>query len=689
MPWEDELTRSRSGGGGRWEDEDAGPISNRQAFASNFADSLTLGFGDELVGGVEGARAMLRGADAGDAYRQRVRQARERLRRAREERPLASTAGSLAGGVAALAVPGANVLAAGRAGRAGYQAARGLRALRNEIGNAARAGALFGGAYGVGSGDGDLGQRAMSGAAGAATGAVAGAAFAPVARGLDVATRPVRRAIGQAMRNPPGPRLASPNQLNASIGVPIPPAGGRRPPTQPPPEPEVPEAAVRGIDRVMRREGMSFDDLAQRINEADAAPAGRVLADVLGDQGLAKTAAIAQAPGQTGRLARNVADERARTLPTRLVNELMERMGVSQSPTQALRSLRNEYQRASLEGYKPVLAQEIDEAAVKARLDPILQRLPERIRNEANQIVDDLARLDGVDPNTFTNAQRLHYLKMAIDDAVGAVIQKEGFKGATRGALSRLRQDYLEALDELIPGYRAARERWGSLKDAEEALEEGGRALSMRPEALRARLDEMTAFERAHFRIGLADELAGRIMGRGKAVGHANAAEALNSVEVQNVVREAFDNPEQAARFIESVNTGNQLLRNARGWITGSDTMKKSAQLADEGLASIADTALSAVQNPISTARRGVQEALRAAVGGKMEADRNAIGRALLTAIDNGDEQAEAYLRALIERLRRRDAERVERVASEGRAGAAGAIGGGSSLEEMRDMFGL
>lgn len=680
MPWEDQIaTRSSASG---WEDEAPrfDRTSMRQAFASNFADSASLGFGDEAIGGLEYVRSRLHGADedeAGGAYRRRVREARERLRQAREDRPLTSAAGAITGAGASLLIPGGAALAAGRAGRAGYQAARGGRALANEIGNAARGGAIFGGAYGVGSGEDNLESRLRGGAEGALWGAGAGAVFAPVARGLSVATRPARRAIGNMVRNPPGPRIADPNRVGATI-VPVAGGGGRRPPpAAPPQEPSVPGAAVSGVDRIMRRENMTLDDLAQRINAADDNPQGRVLSDVLGDQGQAKTAALAQAPGQTGPVARRVADERARALPTRLVNELMDRMGVNQSPTQALRSLQNEYRAVSAEGYRPVLSQQIDEAAAKTRLEPILQRLPERIRAEADQVVDDLARLDGVDPASFTAAQRLHYLKMAIDDAVGAVVSKEGFKGSTRAALSRVRADYLAAIDELIPGYAQARQRWGSLKDAEEALAEGARGLRMRPDELRARLDEMTAFERAHFRVGVADEIAQRIMARGKAVGHANAAEALNSREIQDVVAAAFDNPEQAARFIESVNVGNQLLRNAQGWIGGSDTVKKSAQLADEGLASVIDAGFNLVRAPVSTARNATQAALRAIAGGQMEKARNELGRALMTAIDDGDQQAEAYLRRLIKELRQREVQRVERVVQEGRAGAVGGVGGG------------
>ncbi len=72
-------------------------VSPSQAFWSNAGDILTVGAGDEIVGGLEGFRAALSGGDFALAYRRRVDEARNRLQAAREQHPIESMAGSFLG----------------------------------------------------------------------------------------------------------------------------------------------------------------------------------------------------------------------------------------------------------------------------------------------------------------------------------------------------------------------------------------------------------------------------------------------------------------------------------------------------------------------------------------------------------------------------------------------------------------
>jgi hypothetical protein len=678
-PWED------YGSDGPWNDFAPGvqiappnrPRSASRRFLDNAAvaalDSASLGFGDEIEAGAAALIAAARGRKAGDAYRDRVAVARARLEEARQD-----TAASIIGGVVGAAVPfGGAMKVVGKVApaitRTGARLAkagggRGARAVGAQALHGGLAGAAFGGVYGLGSGDGDARARAQKALESAAFGAGQGAVFGPIYSNL---VSPAVGKVARAVKRNTWDRLPSGPQAGRLYSVVGPPMDGPTPPRPPSREPSL---AARDVDKIIGRQRLEVDELEARIARAKADPQGRVLADELGDQGNAKLSALAQTPGQTGQRARDVAEERAHALPERLNAELRETMGVTKSPTQARADLEAEYREVSKTGYAPVLTQQVSQEQM-ARLEPILARFPERIRKRAEDSVDELARIDGLDPAALTGAQRLHYLKMALDDAIEAG-QAEGIGAGMRTALRRLKGDFLRAIEgdeaqgiaPIIPGYRQAREKWGSLKDAEEALDAGRKAFSRRPEEVAAQLETMTRFEREHFRIAAADEIGRRIDSRGREVGSSNVANAINARELQNTLRVIFDDAAQAERFLARANEANRMVRNSQAWLGGSDTVKKAAQLADQ------DGLWSAITDVRGTAKRFGRKTLDDLLGPGLEARNDALGRLLLRAIDDGDQVAEREIRELIADLRVLDERRRARGASAGSDGATSAI---------------
>ena len=202
---------SASGGSMPWEQTWAtsnGP-TREAAFRYGAADAASLSFGDEGAGVIAGVGAALSGGDYAMAYRRRVDEARERLEEARRVHPVSTLAGSVAGTIPALLIPGAGEANAARTvGTAGRMlpslgrvitgealpygrqlmnaaAGRGFGATVAQGVQGARQGAIFGGVYGAGAAnEGDRGAGALQGAGmGMALGAVTPFAFQGLTRG--------------------------------------------------------------------------------------------------------------------------------------------------------------------------------------------------------------------------------------------------------------------------------------------------------------------------------------------------------------------------------------------------------------------------------------------------------------------------------------------------------------------------
>lgn len=678
-------------------------MSQGDAFLAAAADSATLGAGDEIAGGIEAARAAISGADAGSAYKRRVAQARENLRRARTDRPGSSLAGSLVGAGATFLVPGVGAIARGGKAIQAAAKAQGMRGLAAQTYLGATRGAGFGAAYGAASGEDGQGVAAdaMSRIRSAGSGATFGAAFGAAApavlqgaaktvSGLD---RTVTGGAGKKALDAGGRAFAD---LRARIagaqpGVQRlrrePPIEGARPIANAADE-DIPDAAAREIDKIAGRSGMNADEIERRVGtvraQAEAAkkegvtPPGVVLADTLGEEGRATTAAIAQAPGQTGDAAKKIAAERAGTLPDKLLAHLNQGMGVTQTPRLARAEIAAQYRAASKDGYEPALAQEVSEEAMR-RLEPVLARFPKKVIEYVDESMEALARIDGTEVGKLTGAQRIHYMKMALDDAISSLQTAEGIGAHQRGALRRLKTDFLRAVEgdeaagipAILPKYREARERWGSLGDAEDAMEAGKKAFQQRPDEVRAALEAMTPFEQEHYRVALADAAARKVMMNARAVGETNAANALNSRELQDTLEAAFPDPLQAQKFIDYLNQLNVMMRNASSWRAGSDTMAKSARLADIGLSGMIDGAMHAAGSPQRAAANAALGMMRL----RLERERDEIGRALLTALDDGEAETAMYLKALLDKVRQREQGREGRARGAGAQGGLGAIG--------------
>jgi hypothetical protein len=143
--------------------------SQAESLGRGAVQGVTFGFGDEIYGAAKGAYDKVLGdGDYSGTYERERDAVRAANDAAQQANPGTYLAGEIVGGVA---VPGA----AAKLGYRGVQAANaGLKA-RSVA--AAKEGAALGGLYGLGKGEGDFGDQALSTVSGTAMGGTFGAAI--------------------------------------------------------------------------------------------------------------------------------------------------------------------------------------------------------------------------------------------------------------------------------------------------------------------------------------------------------------------------------------------------------------------------------------------------------------------------------------------------------------------------------
>lgn len=643
--------------------------------ASNVMSGLTLGLNDELAG-VSGAAAdLVRGRDPRAGFEREATRARQTQGSFMRDRP---NAANLAIGTGAAAP----ILFSGGAAAAPQTTARGLPLFARQSALGAATGGGIGYAVGAANADGQpmegrLRAGAESSLPGAALGAVAPAAVNAVA--------PIARGAANLAR-----RLPTPQPLPNSAGM----GGNIRmvPPPQGPSGPRIPATALNTIERLADRSGQSASQLEQRFANIQRNPQGEVLADAFDTPGVQTLRPIAQSPGRTGQRAARTARERIRGAQQRIMTQLTGDKGLNVPETRfaAVQRLENEYRDVSANAYAPMWRTPVSaegRAIYEQRIAPLLDPQnpnPElrRIMRQAMKKAErqfDLDRAVGrVEGNIDDHLGRyVHYIKMELGELARFEARSPGGASGNRlGALRQLYHQFGDMIDPasgapaMIPGYRNATAQAGDIFTAERALDEGATWLNMGREEVRARVSQMTPFELYHARVSLADEV--RQLTRGRVVGNKNVANALDDPAIQDAIAAAFENPRQAADFIgpprspqsgraqadaflETVNTQNQLARNALDWGGGSQSWANAMYGADEAAQAMIEAGGSALTGKPGTAIvQAGRSAVNAITGGMVERANNVRGEALLTRIDTPD--AESFTRALIAELRRREA---------------------------------
>lgn len=437
--------------------------SKIQSGLAGAADMASFGFADEMAAGLQAATGP-------EDYKMALAGMRKTQDMLQGENPKSYFAGQVAGGVAqGVGLSGVS------ASRFVPQIATGGRQLAARVGAGAVDGLAQGAAYGLGSGDGDMMDRGKSALLNGGLGALAGGAAPAIISGV----RGVLHRLGAG-----------------SEGV-----------------------ARDKIMSILARAGMTPDDVATRMNQADSIGLGGeyTVADSLGIPGQNSLAAVTRSTSNAGDEAQRFLDARMSGAPRRMASAFDEAGGVGgQTANQvrtALRATRSVLGDAEY-GAARDAAGAIDVSRAIGMADEFLTPGVNRLVSPQSGIADDSvesamrkARSYLTDGNsTLTDFDSVMRAKVEIQNMVDSA--RPGSDKARRLAgLVRSLDDSLATSSE---PYAAARNTWRSYSQAGEAVDAGAAAASRG----RAR-DTIPAFNagdelsRNGFRAGYYDNLAG------------------------------------------------------------------------------------------------------------------------------------------------------------------------------------
>lgn len=630
-------------------------VDRGTAFLRGLGDSVSLSFGDELMGLGAGAGAAVTGRNAVDAYNTQVAQSRGNLHEAETAHPWSTGAGEFAGYL----VPG---LGAGKFARAGL-------GVGGRLATAGLTGAAFGGAYGVGSGE-TAQERLTGGAMGAAFGGALGAgAHAVLGEAIPAAVRQGQRWFSGVTGYPVNP---------GRMGI----AETARE--------DLLSTARQNLNLGVRDEA----DLVARMQAAAATDPTVTVAEVMGQAGQGRLAALARAQGQTGQRAEDFFTARARDQGDEVAATLAGRAPAAGDTLE--QQLQQQWRERGPELYAPVLNPPLNQQAMgaaRALQDSTLfqhRAVATAYERAGAMIADDVAlgRIPMGAENSM--AHRLHYTKMALDDMIADPTKLEpGIRNMSNASIAAAREQFLGRIERIIPGYNAARQQMADIGGARRAIEQGRQAFTRQsfatPEALTRHVSAMSPAERPYFIAGVEDALSNMAAAAGRD-GKRNIANTLLSDQTQSRLRAVFgqeaDGMIERLRQISGKFEFGQRVRPSQGSITSNILMQLSPGIAGAGLG-----AANAQDDPVMGALTGGalgfgmtavgRQAFRRAILQRIEQgamkQRDLLGRIYLTPAGEFQQQSRGLLsRATREAQRRRYQTRLRRTQGAYLAGTGG-----------------
>lgn len=592
-------------------------------YLRGLANSVTQTYGDELAGGVAGVAETMRrgqwspftgilpGIQSGtfqQAYNQQAQRSRDNYREAVRDQPLATGAGEVTGYM----VPGLGI---GRAARTGVN-------LVGRLGRAGATGATFGAFSGFGSGE-TMPERLEGAAEGGALGLVLGAG--------------VHGVLGEALPS----LLRSGRRM---VGLPA--ESGRV---------GVAERTANDLLRAARQNERlnveSLSDVGGVIRDAAVRDPSLTVAEALGRSAINRVVKYSRLPGRTAERAEQTLERNASAfdeLTSRLDDTLTPRAqdGSPLTMRDASGELDAAFNRTSIDGYQQALARPIPTELANS-LQTVIRRHPE-FYQRAIQEAQKIARGEGITGlQGITDPRLWHYLKVGASDTLRSM-RREGL-GAT---LARQYTQSIRALtDNLdnIPGYRGARQQWGSLSEAREALEAGFGFDRLRPDEIEQLSRRLTPFQRRYLQAGVTERVRD-VLERRDNDGLVNIARELTNRRRGALLRAAFGDKRGAIDdFLEYARLRRQMHNDARRMASSQES--PTGIVTGEGLADAIPT------GAISLRAMAMRSALDSTVGRIGERNRDILGRILLTPV--GD--FEPVGRGLISRVQREQRRRLSR----------------------------
>lgn len=622
------------------------PVESLEQGLRAARQGLSFGFADELAGLGAGAKALVTGGDAGEAYTTERDRERALSRQFAQDYPAANVLGQVGGGLVTAAAPARAVAAA--------------PSFLSRLGRAIPTGAAYGGVAGLGAGEGDVEQQVGSTAQGALIGAVA----APVVTaGLAGVSR-----LGSLI---PERFIPGRGVVQQTVNVPVQPGAAAQAGAVPSQVPVQVDARGRALDLVaetVRRSGVTPEQIeAQLIRNEQLGAKPEILADFLGDQGGRRlfttrtlggegaTAATerlaARGEGTAARVSEDV--QRATSQRGQSLTQLEDRIDTRRRMGNTL------YQRAFQHGevsspdtlallQNPRVAQTMkaaeDRAAAAAdfRGDPSFQRL-----FREGEAGPELARNPTV--------ADIHRLKTSLDDDI-----RQAYN-AGEGQLGRALKDFKDRivsnLENEVPAYRKARETYKGDIEIEEAITSGRTDILRKPvDELRRDFAALSGAEQDAYRSGAIDTILAQKVDR--TVDSADFARKLwGNADSRNRLQLLVKNEDELVNLARNFDREQRIASTNRNVLGGSQTAMRQSDIEDQLAGTAADVATQGVTNAfVNTVGRWIRRA-----GGLTEPVADDVAR-LLTA------ESPETIRAVLQSLQGREQMRVLQALNQQRA---------------------
>lgn len=476
-------------------------VSRMESLGRGALQGGSFGFSDEIYGAGAGVVDKLFGSgDFGGTYERERDAVRAANKTAREANPGSYLAGEIGGGIA---LP----LGAARVGA--QTAMRGAQTLGQRAASGARVGVPVGGAYGLGTAEGDASTQALETAKGALIGGVTGAVAAPVIDGLS--------AVGRAVAQPIAARLDPKGTAATKV--------------------------VEALDRDQKG-----GRLANRISSSAASDADTMILDVGGTstQRLARAAQNQQNP-QNERF-RLALDARKAFEGDKIERGL--RRGLDLSPQDFYSSVYDVAARLKNigdEAFKPVLA---IETPMTPKLAAVLERpTARRVLEHVEARLQDEGKAVGF----ATRTEALHRVKIELNKLISSATQAQKMgqaNGWDVNSLRTIRRDLLDAWDN--KAYRAASQKYADEAALRTAAQSGyDDFLAMPAQELRKAMAGMSEAERSMFRKGAVQAVSEKI-GAGNPMND-KVRGALSSDNMQGRLRVLFNDDRRAWREFQKL----------------------------------------------------------------------------------------------------------------------------------------
>ena len=552
-------------------------------------------------------------------------------------------------------------------------AEKGVGAL-TRLARGAKTGAKVGAVAGFGQGD-TVENRVKGAAIGVPVGATLGGSGAVVAPYIVPTASKASGAVAALLADESG-----------NVRIP-----GITPTTPPPVAPAVDNRIIKYAERSGGEEG-----LRERTDPFYEQGVDPLTGQALGAPGERGARVTARSPGDTQQLARKVANERKGQLPAR-VQAAIDKAFPATSRAAAQAEANGESAALSKE-YTRVLSQK------ETVLDPKTGKPTERIKDlnpnmgavltsdiqkldqlvpsileKADEKIGRLAAYDDLDPNTLTQAQQYHYVKILVDTEIQR-LKRTGEDGATYTRLTGWAKRFRNDMDKAIPGYGEVRAKWGDPASAEESLQWSSDFFDgkLRPDEVKAQFAAFTPYQQEKALISIAEKMRTTVEQATKlGVRQRNVTQPFMNENVRNRLQTVLGK-EKTDDLYKVLNLSDEEFNYLSRTSGGSDTVPDLQEAADMGVD------LAGVTK--ATAKRGFIGAIDHALGAGidhvsaalMRRARDEVGAELWSTLP------QTRRNEIITELQRREAVRL-RNTNKAATGARAASGGTGALSRPSD----